>query len=68
MFLVTSLKYSNLETRLDRPKSVVTIIRGAVTFHVSRLFVGKIWRVRNPPPPSQSIRLRLGVLVATADG
>jgi len=68
MFLVTSLTYLNIETRMDRPKSVVTTIRGAVTVHVSRLCVGKFWHVRNPPPPSQSIRLRLGVLVATVDG
>ena len=63
---VTSLTHSNIETRMDRPKSVVRVIRGvAQTVHVSRLFVAgiKFWYVRNALP--QSIRLRLSVLVAT---
>ena len=39
---VNSLTYSNIETRMDRPKSVVSVrvIRGVATVHVSRLFVG----------------------------
>jgi len=59
---VTSLTYSKIETRMDRPKSVVRVIRGVVyTVHVSHLFVGKFWHVRNPLP--QSIGLRFSVLV-----
>jgi len=41
---------SNIETRMDRPKSVVRVIRGvAYTVHVSRLFIGSssdVYRIR----------------------
>ena len=54
---------SNIETRMDRPKSVVRVHQGSSvdrpcqpSFHWI-----KFWHVRNPLP--QSIRLRLSVLV-----
>jgi len=31
---------SNIETRMGRPKSVVRVIRGVATVHVSRLYIG----------------------------
>jgi len=54
---VTSVTYSKIETRMDRSKSVVRVIGGVTyTVHVSRLFDGSFWHVRNPLP--QSIRLQ----------
>ena len=32
---VASLTYSNIEARVDRPKSAVRVIRGVATVHVS---------------------------------
>jgi len=61
---ITSLTYSNIETRMDRPKSVVRVIRGVASSPdrpCQPCFCWiKFWHVQNPLP--QSIRLRLNVL------
>ena len=51
---VTSLTYSNIETRVDRPKSEVNPCQPSFGWI-------KFWHTQNPLP--QSIQLRLGVLV-----
>jgi len=54
-----------IETGMDRPKSVVRVIKGVAsreTINVHSLFVGKFWHVRHPL--FQSIRLRLSVFSA----
>jgi len=56
---VTSLTHSNIETRMDSPKSVVRVIGGVATIHVTCLFVSKFLHVQNPL--LESIRPHLSV-------
>jgi len=54
----TSLTYSNIETRMDRPKSSKG--HQGISVHVSRLFVSTFWHIRNAVP--HSIQLRFNIL------